>query len=133
MKEKTSQIKLVIVDKDQFVAELLRNSLHQQYEINVLWISKGEYDLLSKLSEAEVLPDVLLLDLDMNTIDTAMRVRMQFPSIKIIIWSSNYDKSFIGELLKLGINAFLPKDIPLQELKEIIEIVVKTGNYIRGD
>lgn len=81
----------------------------------------------------ERLPDVVLLDLKMtpkNGIETAADLNIFYPEIKIIILSTYYNKSFVGYIFKLGVNAFLSKSIDKEELLRAIQAVHQSNLYL---
>ena len=136
MRQNIAPIKLTIVDNDQLIVKLLENFFNHQIETKVLWTSNDEESFWKKLTQASLLPDVILLALNIKTIDpleTIMLIRKQFPSIKIIIISSNYNKTFIGHLFKKGASSFLPKRVSPEELINIIQVVAKIGYYFMPD
>ena len=60
-------------------------------------------------------------------------LKKDYPSIKTIIMSSHYKKSFMGFMLKMGASAFIPKGISPQNLLEIVKTVAQKGFYFEQD
>ena len=69
---------------------------------------------------AHPFPDLLLLDLQMPVMDgfevlAAVKGRIQFPCLPIVVLSSNDDPVYIQEALHLGATDFLIKPITMED------------------
>ena len=64
---------------------------------------------------------------------TTKHLKEKYSQIKIIILSSHYRESYLGYMFKLGVNAFLPKDIDPDLLKEVIVQVHHKGLHFTND
>ena len=97
----------------------------------VIEAHNGE-DLMKKLSLAPVLPDILVLDVNMPVMDgieTGRAVAAMYPQIKMAALSMNDDDTTVINMLKAGACAYLLKDIhPLELEKALLEIATK-GYY----
>ncbi len=125
-------LNLAIVDDDNLVVELLRKHFTDSTHIRVDLTAYDGADFIQKLKEAASLPDVVLLDLSMegmNGVDTMVILKKEFSSIKIIVLSSHYNRSFMGFMLKSGANAFIPKELSLDKLLYVLEEVHDKGHY----
>lgn len=122
-----------IVDDDTLVARLLTDFFKTSSDFNVIFNAVDGNDLINRLEiGAEVIPDILLLDLRMkgkNGVETIEYLRMNYASIKIIVISSYYQDSYTGFLFKSGVNAFVPKEVSPEYLREIIKVVYDQGYY----
>ena len=127
-----NKIRLARTDDDALVVALLQEFLSLKPQFEVLFTATGGDELFSKLAAAEVLPDILLLDLKMKDTDgiaVTKEVRNLHPSVQVMVISSHYQASYTGFMLKTGVAAFLPKGILPQELASMIEIVAEKGIY----
>jgi DNA-binding NarL/FixJ family response regulator len=82
------------------------------------------------------LPDVLLLDLRMSNgdgLEVMSALSQKSAGTKIIVLSSFYRRSFMGQMLKMGAHAFLPKEIEMEELLRVINAVYHTGHYFSDE
>lgn len=123
---------LAIVDDDNLVVELLKKHFIDETHITVSLTAYNGADFLHQLKESNNLPDVVLLDLSMqkmNGVDTMAILKKEFSSIKIIVLSSHYNRSFMGFMLKSGANAFMPKELSLDKLLYVLEEVYDKGHY----
>ncbi len=72
---------------------------------------------------AEVLPDVILMDMALPTMDgaTATRaIRQQFPQVQVIVLTSFKEGELIKKALEAGAIGYLLKDVSADELVEAI-------------
>lgn len=129
-------IRIVITDDDSLIVSLLQGFLHSCDGMEVLFTADSGPGLLSQLSAAAVLPDIVLLDLKMDGMDgieVTNHLKADFPDIKVIVVSSHYQRSFMGFMLKTGVSAFLPKGISPIELVDVIRTVDRQGYYFKED
>lgn len=136
MEKELEIIQLAIVDDEQLFVTLLESFFALQPQTNVLLTAISGEIFLKQLEQLEQLPDIVLLDLSMKDIDgmeTISILKEKFPTIKIIVVSSYYKKSCIGHMLRMGVNAFLPKGVLPMQLLEIIKIVAKIGYHFLPD
>jgi DNA-binding NarL/FixJ family response regulator len=132
MKNINSKIRIAIVDDEVLIVMLLNDYFSKHKQIEVSLTANDGSQLINCLRKTELLTDIVLLDLHMkelNGIDTTSILKTEFPNLKIIVISSFYKKSFMGYMLKLGVNAFLPKGIHPEQLAEAIEEVYDKGYY----
>ena len=126
-----TKIKLAIVDDEGLIVELLANFFAKLENIEVSLTAGSGEEFLKKLDKTTKPPNIVLLDLRMKKMDgmeTLTILKQKFPNIKTIIMSSYYKKNLMGYMLKLGVNAFIPKGISPEQLLEII-IAVNEKDY----
>ncbi|WP_320054578.1 response regulator transcription factor [uncultured Acetobacteroides sp.] len=136
MEEQDSSIRIGIVDDEALIVMLLSDFFAKHERISVEVTATGGQQIIDAFGAAQSIPEILLLDLqmgEMNGIDTATVLKQSYPDLKIIVVSSHYKKSFMGYMLKLGVNAFLPKGIAPLLLAEAIEEVHAKGFYFMGE
>ncbi|AUP77373.1 response regulator transcription factor [Flavivirga eckloniae] len=132
MKADNFCIRLGIVDDDLLIVQLLSDFLRQSNNIEVALTALSGNDFLEKLSSSENTLDIVLLDLRMKNgtgLEVLNELLKQPKRIKIIVLSTFYKSSFLGQMLKLGVDAFLPKEIDLKKLIHIIKTVHHKGHY----
>lgn len=129
-------INLAILDDEVLIVSLLTDFFNQQSETSVCFYNTDGDEFLKELSICKTLPEVLILDLKMEGktgVDILEILKKDYPSIKTIIMSSHYKKTFIGFVLKMGASAFIPKGISSTDLLEVIKEVDKKGFYFEPD
>jgi DNA-binding NarL/FixJ family response regulator len=88
--------------------------------------------LLKKLEHLHLLPDIILLDVNMPVMDgpkTAAAVSEKFPLIRLVALSMKEDDASVIKMIKNGCCAYLLKDIHPDELEKALMEVYKTGYY----
>jgi DNA-binding NarL/FixJ family response regulator len=78
-------------------------------------------------------PDIAVLDLnlpDLFTLEIVKRVRDAHIPTKIVVLSTRKDSKTVVEALRCGVNAFLLKSAPAQQLLEAFEQVLDGGIYV---
>lgn len=78
-------------------------------------------------------PDIAVLDLnlaDLFTLEIVRKVREAKLPTKIVVLSTRRDRKTVVEALRCGVNAFLLKSAPAQQLLEAFEQVLEGGIYV---
>lgn len=81
---------------------------------------------------SDKLPDVVLLDIcmpEMDGFETLRWLRQHYPAIRVIMLTMYTDAHTVLRCIRLGANAYLLKDVPVEELVETIRMVQERGNY----
>lgn len=130
--ETDATINIALVDDEALITDLLGNYFEQDSLISVEGVyNKGEL-FFKALDDQSIHPEIVLLDLkmkEMNGMEVTALLKENYPEIKIIIMSSYYKTSFMGFMLKSGVNAFIPKGTSLDKLSTIIREVSKNDFY----
>jgi len=96
----------------------------------VLQASSGE-EIINYIKSG-IVPDVLLLDLNMPNIDgyeTAKWIQQNKPEVNILMLTMYDTEQAMIRLLQAGVHGFLKKDIHPSELKFAINSVMQSGYY----
>ncbi|MBK7100099.1 MAG: response regulator transcription factor [Sphingobacteriales bacterium] len=124
--------KIGLVDDHQLFLKSLSLMLESfnVYEVT-LEASNGK-DLQGKLKGKKVLPEIILLDVNMpvmNGIETAKWLTQDYPEIKIVALSMNADDNAIISMFKAGCCGYLLKDTHPNELEKALDEINKRGYY----
>lgn len=128
-------IKVAIADDHQIFRKGVILSLRQYNNIKFLLEADNGEDLIQKVSIAEEIPDVILMDLKMpvkDGIETTKYMNKHFPDIRIIILTMYEDERFVGHLMDSGANGYLLKSTEPTEIKKAISDVMRTGFYLNN-
>jgi DNA-binding NarL/FixJ family response regulator len=112
-------------DHDEF-----RKGLHDfltNHKYQVLYDASQGKDLIKLLRNGERLPDICILDLEMNNqngIETAKEIHQLWPHIKIILFSMAYIPMLEKDLLTIGISKYLYKGRNPQGLIDAIKELI---------
>jgi len=122
-----------IVDNEQlflkslaYLIDILFDGFH-----TVVDALSGE-ELLKKLETGNDLPDILLVDVNMPSMDgitTAKLISEKYPLIKLVALSFEDKDSTIINMLKAGCCAYLLKDIHPDELEKALNEIHTKGYY----
>lgn len=128
--------KIAIVDDEKLIVDLLESYLEKTNLFDVSITANDGDNFLVNLENSVTNPKVLLLDLRMKSkdgLETTYYLQKHYPDIRIIIMSSYYEKTFIGYMLKSGVSAFIPKNIPPQKLVTVIQNVINFDYHFLED
>jgi DNA-binding NarL/FixJ family response regulator len=126
------KISIAIVDDETLIVQLLEDYFRKVDSVQVVMKAYDGKEFIEQLKQTDKYPDIVLLDLrmkEMDGIETTTYLREHFPEIKIIVMSSHYMSSFMGYMLKTGVNAFIPKEISPDFLTNVIHSVKQHGYY----
>ncbi len=124
-------IHTLLADDHQIVLEGLRAVLGQHQNIKVIAEASNGAEVIDKISQG-IRPQVVVLDINMPVMDgltCARKLKADYPAIKIIVLTMYAQKSFIEEILKIGIDGCLLKNNTGQELKDAIVRVASGKAY----
>lgn len=123
-------INIGIAEDHVLLRQGLVSLLREDESINILFEVNNGKELLNILKTTK--PHIVLLDIEMPVMggkEALERVKIKYPSIKIIIISAFFHKDYIIEFFKLGVCAFLPKDSKIDNVIEAIHSVYEQGGY----
>ena len=126
------KITLSLLDDETLITQLLHAFFSREHSIEQCSSYNHGDAFLEDLEKGSIHPEILILDLSMkgmSGLDVMEILKEKFPSIKIIVMSSHYKKSFMGFMLKTGATAFISKGTPPQKLLEIVLEVHEKGFY----
>ncbi|MFT5824046.1 MAG: DNA-binding NarL/FixJ family response regulator [Crocinitomix sp.] len=132
----TKKLNLAIVDDDHLIVQFLSDFFKSEGTFNPHILAYSGHTFIEKLSLNESYTDLILLDLRMNDGDGLFVIDeliTNYPQIKIVILSSHASTTFIGQMLKLGVSAMLPKQIDKEELLNVLKEVMVKGHYFSND
>ena len=129
-----AEIKVLVVDDHDLVRMGIRHMLDDHPDMHVIGdASDGEMalDMVRELA-----PDVVLLDVNMPNIggvEVTKRLRQHNSAVKIIAVSSVSTQPYPSMLLKAGVNGYITKGTPFDEMVKAIKKVVQGGKYFSSD
>ena len=126
------KIKLALADDHNLFRKGVEELIEDFENMEVLYSVENGKDLIHKLSAADTLPDVCLLDInmpEMNGFDTAKKIKELWPDLKILAVSV-YDSEFnILGMLRAGASGYILKDSQPYVLRLAIESIYEHGYY----
>jgi DNA-binding NarL/FixJ family response regulator len=128
-------IKVAIADDHQIFRKGVILSLRQYTNIKFVFEADNGEDLINKVTTAEEIPDVILMDLKMpikDGIETTKYLNKHSPEIRVIILTMYEDERFVGHLMDSGANGYLLKSTEPSEIRKAIGDVMRTGFYLNN-
>ncbi|MBI4781313.1 MAG: response regulator transcription factor [Oscillatoriophycideae cyanobacterium NC_groundwater_1537_Pr4_S-0.65um_50_18] len=122
-------IRLLLVEDQEVVREGLKTLLELKPDLQVVGEAGNGQQAVERvhsLNDQDLLPDVILMDIRMPIMDgvTATQIICQaFPDIKVLVFTTFDDAKYVAEALQVGAKGYLLKDIPSEELAEVIRSI----------
>jgi len=123
-------IRVLIVDDHVAIRVGLRSMLEAQGGIEVTGAAASGLDALASL--AKDIPDIVLVDLrmhGMNGFSLIHEVKERYPAVNMIVLTSYETDEDIYNAVRAGVQGYLLKDAPEQELLDAIFAVYAGGRY----
>lgn len=125
---------IAILDDHELIRIGLRSTLASTS--HKVTIEAANADTLFERLLDGTLCDLVLLDILMpgtNGIEVAQRLRAEYPNIKIIIVSMETKEYTIIQLMQIGIDGFISKNGPMEEVRDAINSVEEGVPYYGRD
>jgi len=124
-----NKMKIILADDHQIILDGLTEVLKSHEELEILGQFPNGKEVIEFVQENEV--DVAVMDINMPEMDgisCAKLLKRDFPTIKVIMLTMYAQKSFIDEIIKLGIEGCLLKNNSGKELYDAI-LRVQSGKF----
>lgn len=124
-------VKVLIVDDHPMVAEGIQSILESYDDINVVGTCNAARDAIAQLGTLD--PDVILMDLnmpDMGGLTATEIVLEQRPGTRILVLSMHDSPEYISSALSHGAMGYVLKDVPTDEIKLAIDVVMSGERYL---
>lgn len=135
MTETHTYIKIAVVDDHNLFRKGL-TKLISMGDVNnryrVLFEAESGEEMMSMLQNADVLPDIILLDIAMPEMDGYSAVKWlkdHYPDIRILIISMFESEEAVIPMLRLGIQGYLSKDIEVEDMHRALESIALGNEY----
>jgi two-component system, NarL family, invasion response regulator UvrY len=133
--EQTTKIKLAVVDDHTLFRQGLLKILQQPEKIKngctVLFDVPGS-DAMKEKIERKNLPDIVLMDIDMDEGDGFEGVnwlKQYYPEVKVLVVSMINKEDAMLRMLRMGVRGYLTKDIEAEDIYEAVDVISKGGYY----
>ena len=126
-------IRLAIIEDEVLIQESLKAFFDSVAHIECLTVAASVEDFLKQIPTMEVLPDVLLLDINllgMTGIEGIPLLLDEMPAVDIIMLTTFEDNDSIFKALCAGACSYLSKKTPLKKIQEAVEVVHDGGSYM---
>lgn len=126
-------IRLAIIEDEVLIQESLKSFFDSVPHIVCLKVSASVEDFLKQLHTLQILPDVLLLDINllgMTGIEGIPLLLNEMPELDIIMLTTFEDNDSIFKALCAGACSYLSKKTSLKKIQEAVEVVQDGGSYM---
>lgn len=123
---------VAIVDDHSLFARSLEKLINSFSNFRVLFHAKNGKEFKGFIEEAQILPEIVLLDINMpvmNGFETAEWIMANHPKIKILALSMEDDEQTILKMLRKGAKGYLLKDIHPEILNTALKELIERGYY----
>jgi DNA-binding NarL/FixJ family response regulator len=128
----TSGIQVAVVDRYLTFADTLAAGLEARDEVRMAMAHTSVASLWQTLERSAV--DVALLDADLLGPDGALlhHLVQEYPDTRVVVLSSETDPTYVVRALVAGAAGWVPKDVPLDELLQGLQAVVRGESWVPG-
>lgn len=127
----TDTIRVLIVDDHPLVAEGIQSILESYDDITVVGCLCNGRQAVDQV--ADLLPDVILMDLNMPELGGlgATEILLErAPDTRILILSMHDSPEYIASALSHGAMGYVLKDVPIEDIKQAIDTVMRGEKYL---
>lgn len=123
---------IVIVDDHLLFASSLGKMIGSFNRFDVLFTASNGLDLKEKMAKSNVLPDIILLDVNMpilNGYETLIWLNEVHPQVNVLMLSMDDDEDLIIKMIKTGAKGYLLKNINPEDLQHALVQTIDQGFY----
>ena len=125
-------IRVMIADDHSMVREGLKSLLELDGDIEVIEQAENGIDCLEKLEK--IIPDVLLLDINMPSMDgleVIEKLKENKSKVKVLLLTAHNEAEYLLKAVELGIGGYVLKDAPSSVLRNAIDAVIQGETFIQ--
>ncbi|MCF0190162.1 MAG: response regulator transcription factor [Marinilabiliaceae bacterium] len=129
-------IDIILVDDHDLFRMGTTMALGNAKGINVVAQAASGKEFFEALQSLPNEPTMALLDIilpDLSGVEIARRLRAEHPDMLILMLSAETAESVILELTEIGVDGFVSKNSPTEEIIEAINTIVEGGTYFAKD
>lgn len=127
------KIQVGIVDDHSLLRKALAKLIGSFENYAVLFEGDNGKDIKNKITPQNVIPDIILLDVnmpDMDGYETVRWLHKNYPQVKVLALSMFSDENTIIRMLRLGAKGYILKNIEPEELKQALDSIMKKDFYL---
>ena len=124
-------VKVALADDHTLFRSALASVINKTGNFSIVIEAGNGNELIAKIAEG-IIPDIILLDLNMPEMDghdTARWLNANHPDIHVIILTMYQTDQMMIRLLQAGVKGFLTKDTEISELRSALNNVIRSGYH----
>jgi DNA-binding NarL/FixJ family response regulator len=124
-------LRILLADDHAIVRQGVKALIGTQPDMEV--IGEADEGASALKMAAELLPDVLIIDLSMpklNGTQATEQIKQVCPGVKILVLTVHEDRGYFRRLLDAGASGYALKQAPADQLFKAIRIVAEGGIYL---
>jgi DNA-binding NarL/FixJ family response regulator len=117
-------IRVLLVDDQKLVCDGIKAVLSLEPDLAVVGMASNGEDAIELATSLH--PDVVLMDMRMPVMNGSTATQIiceRFPETKVLALSTYDDSQYVAEAIRAGAKGYLLKDMPCEELVEVIRMV----------
>ena len=129
-----NKINIAIVDDHPMVLEGMRSMLNQISFVSLAGMASNAFQAIELLKSSAI--EILITDINMpevSGIELTLKVRKEFPQVKVIAMSTFKERSYISQMVQNGASGYLVKSASKEEIEEAILSVYEGKLYMSLD
>jgi DNA-binding NarL/FixJ family response regulator len=123
---------IALADDHKIFCDSLQSLINDLEGFKVIWTAGDGEEAIKKMQEPALLPDILLLDINMpkkTGIEVAEWIQEAAKPVHILALTMENDEASIIKMLQYGVRGYLLKSVSAEELMNALEAIVKYGFY----
>ncbi len=124
-------VRIGIADDHRLFRHGLRSLLEKQQDFKVVFEAENGREALDFIRKHR--PDQVILDIsmpDLNGIETARKIKRDYPETAILILSMHADRRFVLEAIEAGASGYTLKDSAFEEVAEAIRAISRGNIFL---
>lgn len=130
MKDNALPVGIVVVDDHPAIREICTiyiNACETCHVLGEAGTGNEALELVEQLQPDDILLDIRLPRPGPDGIRVAQIIKADHPSTKIVIFSAFPQSAYVRRLLEIGVNGYMTKDSPMEEVIEAVHIAHRGG------
>ena len=124
-------IRVFLVDDHPIVRDGIRSLLEREPALEVVGTAGNGQELLDQLPNIPT--DLVLVDINMPVMDgytTTLRLREEYPDVRVLALSMLVEELYIGRMLDAGASGYLLKSTGKEEIIHAIRMVMEGKQFL---
>lgn len=131
---KRKMIKVMLCDDIKSIRNYFEKTISAETDMEVIYAASSGQEAVAYLEEAEILPDIILMDIQMEDeragIAATEKIHGMYPEIKILMLTIHENDDFLIEAYMAGAVDYLGKDVESSVICDTLRNAKENRNFI---